>query len=254
MPQTWRCGLITPIYKSGGRSDPSNYRGICVWSCLGKLFCSILNRRLLEHVTSHNILHKSQIRFLPKNCTADHVFTLRTLIDKYVHNHNENIYACFVDFRKAFDSVWHDGLLNKLLQLNVGGCFYGLIKSLYSNSPCSIKIGQNQTRSFQYAGSVRQGCILSPLLFNLYTNDLPFSFQHTSSDPFVLPNGENWLNSLLYANDLIILSRSKAGLQNCLNALSSYCNSWMLSVNQKRNQDYGFSEKRKEGVLNVDFL
>ena len=164
MPQTWCGGLITPIYKSGGRSDPSNYRGICVSSCLGKLFCSILNERLLEHVTSHNILHKSQIGFLPKNRTADHVFTLRTLIDKYVHNHNEKLYACFVDFRKAFDSVWHDGLLNKLLQLNLGGHFYSLIKSLYSNSPCSIKIGRNQTKSFQYARGVRQGCILSPLL------------------------------------------------------------------------------------------
>ena len=82
MPQTWCGGLITPIYMSGGKSDPSNYRGICVSSCLGKLFCSILNERLLEHVTSHNILHKSQIGFLPKNRTADHAFTLRTLIDK----------------------------------------------------------------------------------------------------------------------------------------------------------------------------
>ena len=47
------------------------------------------------------MLHKSQIGFLPNNRTADHVFTLRTLIDKYVHNHNEKIYACFVDFKKA---------------------------------------------------------------------------------------------------------------------------------------------------------
>ena len=121
IPQTG--GLITQISKSGGRSDPANYRGICVSSCLGKLFCSILNQRLLEHVNSYNILQNSQIGFLPKNCTADHVLTLRTLVDKYVHHHIENIYACFVDFQKAFDSVWHDGLFFKLLQINVGGCF-----------------------------------------------------------------------------------------------------------------------------------
>ena len=76
--------------------------------------------------------------------TADHVFTLRTLIDKYVHNHNEKSYACFVDFEKAFDSVWHDGLLNKPLQIDVGGSLYNLIKSLYHNSSCSIRIGQNK--------------------------------------------------------------------------------------------------------------
>ena len=115
----------------------------------------------------------------------------------------KNIYACFVDFRKAFDSVWHDGLLNKLLHLNVVGHFYSVIKSLYSNSSCSIKIGQNQTRSFQYAMGVCKGCILSPLLFNLYLNDLPFSFQHTSFDPFVLPNYKKF-NSLLYV--MIVLS------------------------------------------------
>ena len=144
MPQTWCGGLITPIYKSGGRSDPANYQGICVSSCLGKLFCSVLNQRLLEYIVSLNILQKSQIGFLPNNRTADHAFTLRTLIDKYVHNHNEKIYACFVDFKKAFESVWHDGLLNELLQIDVGGSFYNLIKSLYHNSSCSIKIAQKQ--------------------------------------------------------------------------------------------------------------
>ena len=227
MPQTWCGGLITPIYKSGGRSDPANYRGICVLSCLGKLFCSILNQRLLEHVNSHNILHNSQIRFLPKNRTADHVLVLRTLVDKYVHYYNEKIYACFVDFKKAFDSVWHDGLLFKLLQINVEGCFYNLVKSLYSNSSCSIKIGNSQTRSFQYARGVRQGCILSPLLFNLFINNMSYSFESTLSDPFVSPNGTK-LNSLFYADDLVILPRFKTGLQTCLNRLSSYCNSWVL--------------------------
>ena len=67
-----------------------------------------------------NILHNFQIGFLPKNRSTDHVLTLRTLVDKYVYHHNENnIYAWFVGFKKAFDSVWHDGLLFKLLQINV---------------------------------------------------------------------------------------------------------------------------------------
>ena len=108
MPDIWCQGLITPIYKSGDKSDPTNYRGICVSSCLGKLFSSILNQRLYLYFEENKILHNSQIGFLPENRTADHVFTLRTLIDKYVHYHKEKVYACFVDFRKAFDSVWHE--------------------------------------------------------------------------------------------------------------------------------------------------
>ena len=102
MPDIWCQGLITPIYKSGDKSDPTNYRGICVSSCLGKLFCSILNQRLYLYFRENKILHNSQIGFVPENRTADHVFTLRTLIDKYVHYHKEKVYACFVAFRKAF--------------------------------------------------------------------------------------------------------------------------------------------------------
>ena len=82
---------------------------------------------------------------------------------------------------------------------------------------------------------MRQGCILSPLLFNLYLNDLAFSFDNVLSDSLVLPNGTR-LNSLLYVDDLIILSRSKLGLQNCLNVLSSYCKSWMLTINPKKTK------------------
>ena len=91
-----------------------------------------------------------------------------------------------------------------------------------------MRIGDSQTQPFQYV----RGCILSPLLFNLYINDLPYSFESTLSDPFVLPNGTK-LSSLLYADDLIILSRSKAGLQNCLSALAQYCRSWMLNIIKK---------------------
>ena len=80
MPDIWCQGLITAIYKSGDMSDPANYRGLCVSSCLGKLFSSILNQRLYLHFEENKILHNSQIGFLTENRTADHVFTLRTLI------------------------------------------------------------------------------------------------------------------------------------------------------------------------------
>ncbi len=146
-PEIWNKGLISPIHKSGDKLDPNNYRGICVNSNLGKVLCSILNTRLL-HFLMKNALSKCQISFLPKCRTSDHIFTLQTLIDKYVHQNKGKIFDCFIDFKKAFDSIWHEGLYLKLLDRGIGGKFYDLIKSMYTASQCAVKIGNQRTEFF----------------------------------------------------------------------------------------------------------
>ena len=171
---------------------------------------------------------------MPGNRTADHILTLKTLHDKFIKPRtNKKIYACFVDFQKAFDSVWHGGLLLKLLENGIGGRFYDLIKNLYINTKCAVKI-QDQRTSFPYTG-VRQGCVLSPILFNLYINELPKLFEETQdSDPFNLSS--SIINSLLYADDLVILSQPQSGLQNCLNTLHTWSKKWLLEVKFKKKQ------------------
>ena len=94
---------------------------------------------------------------------------------------------------------------------------------------------------------VREGCILSPLLFNLYISDLPSAFENTLWDPFVLLNGAK-INSLFCADDLIILSRSKTGLQNCLDKLSSYCTSWMMKINLKKTKIMVFQKPARKNA------
>ena len=104
---------------------------------------------------------------------------------------------------------------------------YDLIKTLYTRSTCAVKLGKNRTDSFSYRRGMRQGCILSPLLFNLFINELPLSFNASNTDPFTLPNGIK-LNSL---DDLVILSKSKTGLDNCLKVLECFNAKWLLDVN-----------------------
>lgn len=99
--------------------------------------------------------------------------------------------------------------------------------------------------SFHFPRGVRQRCILSPLLCNLYINNLPFAFGNTLSDPFVLSKNAK-LTSLLYADDLIILSRFKTGLQNCLNTLSSFCTLWMLKINPKKPKITVFQKRARK--------
>ena len=91
----------------------------------------------------------------------------------------------------------------KLLENKIDDQFYNLIKSLYSNSKCAVKQSKTRTDFFNYCKGVRQGCILRPLLFNIYINELATLFENNSADPFKLPNGTK-LSCLLYADDLII--------------------------------------------------
>ena len=81
----------------------------------------------------------------------------------------------------------------------------------------------------------RQGCILSPLLFNLFLNELLLSLNNDITNPIILPSGEK-INILFYADDLLFISRSKVGLQSCLDHLQSFCSTWHKEVNLKKTK------------------
>ena len=248
-PTVWCDSLITPIYKSGKKDDPGNYRGICVSSNLGKIFCMIMNKRITKHFQVNKTIENCQIGFQAGNRTSDHIFTIRTLVDKYVHNTKcGKLYTCFVDFKKAFDSVWHDGLFYKLLVNGIGGKTYDIIKSMYSKTNCAIKIGQNKTRSFQYNRGVRQGCVLSPSLFNLFIDELPKNLKLFDTDPVILPNNDK-LSCLMYADDLILVSLSKQGLQQSLNILQTFCSDWGMEVNKKKTKVMIFQKKIRKSQI-----
>jgi hypothetical protein len=81
----------------------------------------MINSRLIHLLSEINVLSKCQISFLPTYRTIDHVFTLHTLIDKQTNQNKAKVFSCFVDFKRAFDSIWLEGLLYKLIESGVGG-------------------------------------------------------------------------------------------------------------------------------------
>ena len=100
------------------------------------------------------------------------MYVMKILIDKYARGKNK-LYACFVDLRKAFDSIWRNGLFYKLMCSGVNGDFYKIVKSMNSNVRSAVKTTQGLTPFFTSTEGVRQSDTLSPLLFNLYVNDVP---------------------------------------------------------------------------------
>ena len=81
----------------------------------------------------------TQIRFRPGYRTTDHIYAIKTILDKYLFKKKQKVYACFVDFSKAFDMVRRSGLFKKLLDLGIGGNFYKVIKHVHSNSKFVVK-------------------------------------------------------------------------------------------------------------------
>ena len=100
-------------------------------SCLAKLFKRVLNNRLESFLECNSIIVKEQIGFQKKSRTSDHMFILRTLIDKYTNISKGRLYSCCVDFRKTFDTVIHPApFFLKLQNIGVGGLFYNFLKDM----------------------------------------------------------------------------------------------------------------------------
>ena len=223
----WNIALINPIHKKGSKFDPLNYRGISLLSCFGKYFTAILNTRLLDFSLKNNILSKEQMGFIPGNRTSDAFIVLYNLINNYCHTKNKFIHGCFVDFTRAFDSVPRPLLFEKLIKYNITGKFYENIKNLYTNDRSCVKIGDKLTDTFENTQGVKQGCILSPLLFNIFLADLPKIFKHN----LLKINDKDTLSCVIWADDLLILSDSQEGLNNMLGELRIYCNDNTIEVN-----------------------
>ena len=238
-PKIWSLGYITPLHKSGSTYDPSNYRGITISDIIGKLFNRVMNNRLNKFFIANNIINNEQIGFIKGRRTTDHIFVLKTLVDKYVKRKSQPLYACFVDFKRAFDTVWHIGLLYKLKTAGVGTKFYNIIKNMYSKTEVCVKIDNHRTEFFKSKLGVRQGDNLSPSLFNLYVNDLP-SYFDSSCDPVTI--NETNLNCLMYADDVVLLSTTEKGIQSCVDKLSKFTEDWKMTINNKKTKILVFNK------------
>ena len=144
----WADGYIKTLHKNSNIDDPNNYRGITITSSVGKLFNSILNSRLDNFLEKYNIIDNCQIGFTKKARASDHMFILKCIIDRYCHNKDGRVFACFVDLRKAFDTVIHTGINLKLLDIGVGTKFYNIIKHMYATSKSCVKLTKNTHTDF----------------------------------------------------------------------------------------------------------
>ena len=251
-PKSWTAGIIKAIYKNkGDPNDPDNYRAISLVSSLGKVFTSILNTRLNKFSDEVNLISDAQSGFRAGYSTCDNIFILYSLIALFL-SQKKKLFCTFIDFKKAFDTIWRAGLWRKLIKNNIQGKMFKIIFSLYKNIKSCVKAGGEYSDFFACDIGVRQGENLSPFLFALYLNDLEDFLSENCDVNLKTLNDlcEENLNMylklflLLYADDTVLFAESIENLKNVLKVFENYCERWKLKVNVKKTKIVVFSKRR----------
>ena len=162
-PSEWASNFLKPIYKKGGSEDPDNYRGLAIGAALAKLYSLILLGRLTEYIEKKDLISVNQIGFM--TCTSDHIFLLQTIIEKVVKKNKKRLFAVFIDFKKAYDTIDRDKLFRRLQDIGINGPFLKNIKAMYETVSYKIKLKDGYLDPIKSNLGLKQGCPLSPMMF-----------------------------------------------------------------------------------------
>ena len=181
---------------------------------------------------------KEQCGFMEDTGTRNAIFMLRMLSERAIEMQKE-VYVCFIDYTKAFDKVRHEDLMDILQDLDLDGKDIRLIRNLYWEQTACMRIDNEFGDSTQIKRGVRQGCVFSPDLFNLYSERIMRELD--SAEGFVI-GGHN-LNNIRFADDAVLIAASKEKLQVLLNKVAEESKKRGLSINCKKTECMVISKK-----------
>ena len=238
VPEQWLEGIIFPLYKQGDKRDPYNYRGISLLSVVSKIYEMVLYRRLDEWCERRGIIREEQGGFRAGRGCVDQIFVLDTLLNS---RGRRRTYCCFIDIKKAYDTVWRKGLWKCLWDKGIRGKMWRVIKDFYRSTRCKIRVGKGVTEEFSVEKGVKQGAVLSPLLFSIYINTLVEELGETGLG---VKMGQGTIESLFYADDIVLLADKPHKLQQLMDVVTRFGIRWRCEINRKKSQVVVYGDKR----------
>lgn len=239
IPKRFQEAHIYSIYKKGWANDVKNYRGIAFLNALYKIFSRIIYNRLQKHIEGNDLLTESQFGFRKNHSTIDAIFTF-TGIAQLKRKQGQKMYTCFIDLSAAFDTINRQKLMNKLQRLGLSDKIVNIIEGIYKHTYSTIWDGKNISQVFQTNLGVRQGCILSPLLFSIYLNDLNESIPGGVT---INEKKNRKIKSVMYADDIAIIAETPDAMKLMLSKLSQYMEENDLRINVEKTKIMIFNKK-----------
>jgi exonuclease III len=226
MIKEWKIANITMIPKKGKMSEvPSEYRPISLLSVLGKLVERIIRDRLYAILEEKNLLSKYQSGFRSKRSATDNLFYFTQRISECLAR-GKKVCGIFFDISKAFDKVWHNGLVFKLIKLGIPNYLIAFVISFLKDRQFCVKVNNSFSVLYDIFCSVPQGSVLGPILFSIFINDIPLS------------NIPSFSNSVLFADDLgslFYFNKDKKKVTDQINRylkeLENWLKIWRLNMN-----------------------
>lgn len=249
-PETWKLATIMPILKPSKAANlSSSYRPISLLSCLSKVYEKALKQVLERHCEDHHVLPDDQFGFTTNRSTTQAMVILKTDICTSFNKRTPTI-ACATDIEKAFDTVWREGLIFKMLNIfffdeHLCRCIYQyLLKRKFK-----VKINDTLSDTHDITAGVPQGGVLSALLYIIYIADMPTPPEHI-----------NQIRRLQYADDMIVYVSAKNLLdgQHRINAyleeIVTYMKKWKIRMNPAKSEVIVFKGPNKYFGKNVNKL
>ena len=179
IPGEWKKAKVTPLYKSGAKSDPKNFRPISVLPVVSKVYERLIHNQLASYFDENNLLCRFQSGFRKKHSTETAV---TYFADQILMGMDKGLVtgAVFIDLAKAFDTIDHDVLIHKLKHYGVSDDSLLWFKDYFCARKQFVAIDSHRSEELDIACGVPQGSILGPLLFIIYINDLSSCMRNCS--------------------------------------------------------------------------